>query len=154
MLAIGYLSAVHTVLGKTEKENEQKGKLMSLKDACNNCAQQEDINAALELIKKAKTNSQTSLAPSIKTLNNGDTAYIAAVELINQGNYKTALTSLEKSAYSLGPHPDILTYQGFANRKLGNYVLALDYYQQALAVDDAHRGANEYLGEFTLKLVT
>jgi len=152
VLAMGYLGAVHTILGKNDKANEQKNKLLSLKAACDNCAKQNDINTSLKLIENAQNNEQNNdqanFAPSIKGLSNGDNAYISAVELINQGQYKNALESLEKSAYSFGPHPDILTYQGFANRKLGNHDLALNYYQQALAVDDSHRGANEYLGEF------
>ena len=72
--------------------------------------------------------------------------------MINKGNYQAALVSLEESAYSFGPHPDILTYQGFANRKLGNRDLALNYYQQALSVDSEHRGANEYLGEYFVEI--
>ena len=70
---------------------------------------------------------------------------------INQGNYNQALIELKQSATEFGPHPDILTYQGFANRKLGNYETALSFYQQALAVDDNHKGANEYLGEYYIE---
>jgi tetratricopeptide (TPR) repeat protein len=47
-----------------------------------------------------------------------------------------------------GPHPDVLTYQGFANRKLSNYDVAISYYSAALKLDPEHRGANEYLGEY------
>ena len=36
-------------------------------------------------------------------------------------------------ATAFGAHPDILTYLGFANRKLGRFDVAEDYYRQALA---------------------
>ena len=42
----------------------------------------------------------------------------------------------------------MLTYQGFANRKLGNYDVAISYYSAALKLAPDHRGANEYLGEY------
>jgi tetratricopeptide (TPR) repeat protein len=32
-----------------------------------------------------------------------------------------------------------------------NFDIALDYYQQALAIEPDHRGANEYLGELYLQ---
>lgn len=152
ILAIGYLGAVYTLINKPEKASEQKSKLDALKAACDSCAKLKDINGALDLLNSVQENSKVSLLPEINTLNTGDEAYVVAVEHINQGNYEIALESLNKSAYSFGPHPDILTYQGFVNRKLGHYDLALNYYEQALSVDDGHRGANEYLGEYYVEV--
>lgn len=152
ILAVGYLGAAYLQTDKTEKAQEQKIKLEALKASCDNCSKLDDINKALLLINNATSNIQSSLPINIKPSNKGDHAYLAAVESINQGNYETALKSLKQSANSFGPHPDILTYQGFANRKLGNYDLALNYYQQALTVDQDHRGANEYLGEYYVEL--
>ena len=61
---------------------------------------------------------------------------------------ETASRYLRAAGVALGPHPDVLTYQGFANRKLSNYDVAISYYSAALKLDPEHRGANEYLGEY------
>jgi Flp pilus assembly protein TadD len=81
----------------------------------------------------------------------GDVAYSSAVSLINQHRYDDALTELKRAQAVFGPHPDILTYQGYAWRKKGDYAQAETYYRQALAIAPNHRGATEYYGE--LKVV-
>ena len=40
---------------------------------------------------------------------------------------------------------------GYAHRKLGGMEAALRYYQEALAIEPRHLGANEYLGELYLE---
>jgi tetratricopeptide (TPR) repeat protein len=82
----------------------------------------------------------------------GVTQYMAAVRLINEGRYEAAISDLDKAAAIVGPHPDILNYLGYSNRKLGRMDMARDYYAQALALDPDHRGANEYLGELYLEI--
>ncbi|WP_372782940.1 tetratricopeptide repeat protein [Phenylobacterium sp.] len=77
----------------------------------------------------------------------GDAAYVQAVSLINERRYDEALASLDKAAETFGPHPDILTYQGYTWRKKGDYARAETYYRQALAIDPKHIGATEYYGE-------
>ena len=77
----------------------------------------------------------------------GNTAYVQAVSLINERRYDEALASLSKAAAQFGPHPDILTYEGYAWRKKGDLTRAEGYYQQALAVAPNHIGATEYYGE-------
>jgi len=77
----------------------------------------------------------------------GDAAYVQAVSLINERRYDEALSSLGKAAESFGPHPDILTYEGYAWRKKGDYARAETYYREALAIDPKHIGATEYYGE-------
>jgi Flp pilus assembly protein TadD len=77
----------------------------------------------------------------------GDAAYVQAVSLINERRYDEALASLAKAAETFGPHPDILTYEGYAWRKKGDYARAETYYRQALAIDPKHIGATEYYGE-------
>jgi Flp pilus assembly protein TadD len=77
----------------------------------------------------------------------GDAAYEQAVSLINERRYDEALASLAKAAETFGPHPDILTYQGYTWRKKGDYARAESYYRQALAIDPKHIGATEYYGE-------
>jgi len=77
----------------------------------------------------------------------GDAAYVEAVSLINERRYDEALAELSKAADTFGPHPDILTYQGYTWRKKGDYAKAEGYYKQALAIDPKHIGATEYYGE-------
>jgi Flp pilus assembly protein TadD len=77
----------------------------------------------------------------------GDAAYIQAVSLINERRYDEALTSLAQAQTAFGPHPDILTYEGYAWRKKGDYARAESYYRQALAIAPNHVGATEYYGE-------
>ena len=52
-----------------------------------------------------------------------------------------------QAAATFGPQADILTYEGYAWRKKGDYAKAEGYYQQALAVAPNHIGATEYYGE-------
>lgn len=81
----------------------------------------------------------------------GDSAYLAAVSLINEKRYSEALVSLEKARVAFGPHPDVLTYQGYTWRKLGQFDKAEQYYRQALAIAPDHRGATEYFGELKVE---
>ena len=53
---------------------------------------------------------------------------------------------------TIGPVPDVLNYLGYAHRRLGRFEESLSYYEQALALDPMHRGANEYLGELFVEL--
>lgn len=82
----------------------------------------------------------------------GDGAYVQAVSLINERRYDEALKSLAAARTAFGPHPDILTYEGYAWRKKGDFAKAEQYYKQALAVDPDHIGTIEYYGE--LKVAT
>lgn len=82
----------------------------------------------------------------------GAARYRAAVALINQGKYAEAIEDLYLAQAILGPHPDILNYLGYSNRKLGRMAEAQDYYGQALKLDPNHLGANEYLGELYLEI--
>lgn len=45
---------------------------------------------------------------------------------------------------------DILNLLGFANRRLGHYVVSRDFYVRALAANAFHLGAHEYKGELEL----
>ena len=81
----------------------------------------------------------------------GDQAYLEAVGLINEQRYDAALASLDRARAAFGPHPDVLTYQGYAWRKKGQFEKAEQYYRQALAIAPDHRGATEYFGELKLE---
>ena len=81
----------------------------------------------------------------------GDRAYMQAVSLINEKRYDEALKSLDAARAAFGPHPDILTYQGYTWRKKGQFDRAEQYYRQALAIAPDHRGATEYYGELKVE---
>ena len=77
----------------------------------------------------------------------GDAAYVRAVSLINERRYAEALAALDRAESAFGPHPDVLTYQGYVWRKLGRLDQAEAHYRAALAIAPTHRGATEYYGE-------
>jgi Tfp pilus assembly protein PilF len=81
----------------------------------------------------------------------GDSAYMQAVSLINEKRYDDALASLDAARKAFGPHPDILTYQGYAWRKKGVWDKAEGYYKEALSIAPDHRGATEYYGELKVE---
>lgn len=81
----------------------------------------------------------------------GDRAYGEAVSLINEKRYDDALALLDRARTAFGPHPDVLTYQGYAWRKKGQFDKAEQYYRQALAIAPDHRGATEYFGELKVE---
>jgi Flp pilus assembly protein TadD len=81
----------------------------------------------------------------------GDTAYLQAVSLINEHRYQEAIEALQRARATFGAHPDVLTYLGFSNRKLGRYAVAESYYRQALAAAPNHKGATEYYGELLVE---
>lgn len=81
----------------------------------------------------------------------GDRAYVQAVGLINEKRYDEALASLDAARLAFGPHPDVLTYQGYTWRKKGDHARAEAYYQEALAIAPDHRGATEYYGELKVE---
>ena len=81
----------------------------------------------------------------------GDQAYVQAVSLINEKRYAAALASLEAARLAFGPHPDVLTYQGYTHRKMGQFDVAEGYYKDALALAPNHVGATEYYGELKVE---
>jgi len=81
----------------------------------------------------------------------GDHAYVEAVSLINERRYDDALKSLDAARAAFGPHPDVLTYQGYTHRKMGQFDVAESYYKQALAIAPNHVGATEYYGELKVE---
>lgn len=147
--AHGYLAVIYQKTNKPKKADEHQQQLIALKNSCGDCKDSVQIEQALQLIDGAKLQSLLDFDASPER---GDQLYIEAVSHINRGDYHSALSSLDASATVFGPHPDVLTYQGFANRKLGNKDQALEFYQAALNIDAEHRGANEYLGEYYVEI--
>jgi len=149
-LARGHLGAVYRATNKPEKAQEQRDALLEMQSKCGDCEDTQKITKALLILDNIdKPNASINFRINES---HGDAAYLNAVAYINRGDYHSALASLSESAKVFGPHPDVLTYQGFANRKLGNKDLALQYYMAALNIQPEHRGANEYLGEYFVEI--
>ncbi len=156
--------AAHKALGvayaKTGKRDKAQleldvlnAKATQCASACPDSANLQDaigaISAAIAGAPQALIDPAASLVFASAT--EGDHAYLEAVGLINQHRYEDAILSLNRAQLSFGAHPDILTYLGFANRKLRRYDLAETYYRQALAIAPHHRGATEYYGELMVE---
>lgn len=147
--ADGGLGMAYAKSGQTEKAQSILTNLKAEAEACGNCANSNRLNSAVNQVEKAlngEAPDQTSFlspyGPDVL-----ETQYFASVALINQGKYAEAFDDLYLTAAAAGPHPDITTYMGYTQRKLGNYETAQHYYAMALDVDPNHKGANEYLGE-------
>ena len=118
------------------------------------CANAARLSAAVEAVSAALAGQQAAqapLPPGDKVSAAGDLLYGEAVALINLRRYDAALASLYGAAEAFGPHPDVLTYLGYTQRKLGRPKRAEDYYRQALSIAPEHRGALEYYGELKVE---
>ena len=77
--------------------------------------------------------------------------YERAVKLIEAADYGAAVRILEKANRKESGNADVLNMLGYAHRKLGRMETAQGFYQEALAIEPRHLGANEYLGELYLE---
>jgi Flp pilus assembly protein TadD len=155
------LAIADAKLGDKAKAQAELDELQKRAAACGDtCPQAADLKTDIAAVQAALTPADgAAAAPAPKpqasllfdTPQGGDRAYVQAVALINAGRYEDALASLHKSEQVFGPHPDILTYLGYANRKLKRYDQAEAYYTEALAVDPKHVGATEYYGELKVE---
>ena len=151
-LAVTYLK-----LGNRDKAQAELAKLQKLDTDCKGtCKDAQTIKDAVTAVQTAlAAPPQASLMTTPPLLfasaNAGDHAYLEAVGLINEHRYAQAIESLERARASFGAHPDILTYLGFANRKLHHYDVAEHYYREALAAEPRHKGATEYYGELLVE---
>ena len=142
------LGVAYAKTDKADKAQEVIEGLNAAQATCNGCANSARIDKAITDIQTAVAGGTTKVSSlSPYSSDSADTQYFAAVSLINRGEYKTAFNDLALTQAAVGPHPDITTYMGYSQRKLGNYDLAKTYYAMALDVDPNHKGANEYLGE-------
>lgn len=151
------LGIVHAKLGLAAKADEQLAALKLRQGACDaakcsDAAKLADavtkVEAAIAGGKQASVDLPDVQLAAAKT---ADETYVTAVSLINEKRYDEAIVYLNDARWAAGPHPDILTYLGFANRKLQRYEIAEDYYQSALRISPKHRGALEYYGELKLE---
>ena len=125
-------------------------------ECAGSCGENAELTQAIGVIEQAMAGGeQAALAgPDAAILADNDASdafYYTAVSLINAGDYEAALDQLENAGLAFGPHPDILTYQGFANRRLARYERAEAYYNRALAIAPDHIGALEYYGELKVE---
>lgn len=79
-----------------------------------------------------------------------DNLYGAAQALAYAGRYDEVLSVLDLVENAQTPR--MLTYRGFATRKLGDVEAALPYYRAALALDPGYTLAREYMGEAFLQI--
>lgn len=157
ILAHHQLGIAHARLGDRAKSEAQLATLKAKSDACaTTCPQSADLKTAIDAITTAlvaapQARIDITTPMMFASAAGGDHAYGAAVSLINEGRYQAAIDDLHRAQTSFGPHPDILTYLGFANRKMGRFDMAETYYRQALTVAPHHRGATEYYGELMVE---
>ncbi len=153
VLARQELGVTYAKLGDKPKAEAELANLKALSDKCGaGCPQADQLKSAMATLSAALgqgPQARIDTRPSLlfASAEGGDRAYLEAVALINEGRYEDAIQSLHRSRATFGAHPDILTYLGFANRKLGRFQAAEDYYRQALAAAPEHKGATEYFGE-------
>jgi tetratricopeptide (TPR) repeat protein len=76
-----------------------------------------------------------------------DEIYYSGYWLARTGQYADAIVMLNKATV---PDERILTYIGFATRKLGDHEAAMGYYTRALAMNPNYTVARAYLGEALL----
>jgi tetratricopeptide (TPR) repeat protein len=150
------LGIAYAKLGQKDKAQAELSALKQLQAKCGGtCSDADKLNTAITSVTTALGQPQAMITGPGELLfastQSGDTAYLEAVRLINEHRYQDALVSLEKARAVFGAHPDILTYIGFANRKLGRFDVARNYYLQALAVAPQHKGATEYYGELLVE---
>jgi tetratricopeptide (TPR) repeat protein len=158
ILAHQELAVTLAKLGETDKARAILDNLKQRAATCaDTCAQAADLHAAIPAIETALGGAQPTSMFTVPdefmfaSAAKGDRAYLDAVALINEKRYEEAIVALNASARAFGPHPDILTYLGFANRKLHRYDIAENYYRQALAAAPNHLGATEYYGELMVE---
>lgn len=143
--------------GDTKRAATQLAAVQTLHTNCAAaCADAAKLASAIAAIEAAMVEGAKSVArvrPDVKLADAAsvDGYYVAAVGLINEHRYDDAIAVLDSALWAAGPHPDILTYLGFANRKLKRFEAAEDHYRAALAVAPDHRGALEYYGELKIE---
>jgi tetratricopeptide (TPR) repeat protein len=151
------LGITYAKTGEKAKAQSELDRLNQMQQKCNStCAKAADIGKAIQALTAAMASApqarlETQPGLLFASASGGDRAYLDAVSLINDHRYEEAIASLEKAKAAFGPHPDILTYLGFANRKLGRYDVAERYYRAALAAAPGHRAATEYYGELMVE---
>ena len=71
-------------------------------------------------------------------------------DLALEGKYEAAIGKLQRVVEDDSQNADAWNMLGFSYRNTGEFDLAWDAYERALAIDPAHKGAHEYVGEWYL----
>lgn len=79
---------------------------------------------------------------------NDDELYDAGRELAYADRFEDAIGVLKVAQNQQDPR--VLNYLGFANRKMGNVKIGMDYYRQALAINPDYVLARSYMGQAML----
>jgi len=156
------LGLIYLHSGDRERAVEQQAALQNAIEECDaGCGDQrraqlqaayDQLTAALNAPAQTPAADPATTGWNFPSVEEGRRAYAEAVGLINQERYAEALDALTRAQAAVGPHPDVLNYMGFANRRLGRFDEALGYYREALAIAPDHLGVNEYLGELYLQM--
>ena len=151
------LGVTYAKLGVQDKAQAELASLNAMAASCGEtCPNAASIKSAVAAVTAAMAQgpqARLSTQPGLLFANaeSGDRTYFDAVGLINERRYEDAIIKLQAARATFGRHPDVLTYLGFANRKLGRYDVAETYYRQALKVAPNHKGATEYFGELMVE---
>jgi tetratricopeptide (TPR) repeat protein len=78
--------------------------------------------------------------------------YSMALRLIHREKYAEAIPYLDRALAAHQHSADILNYEGYTHRMVGDLQTSYGYYQQALTIDPDHKGVHEYLGELYLMM--
>jgi tetratricopeptide (TPR) repeat protein len=76
-----------------------------------------------------------------------DPDFVAGKRAIGVGDWKGAIKALRNAALRDARNADIQNFLGYAYRRLRQFDLAMQHYQQALTLNPRHRSAHEHLGE-------
>jgi tetratricopeptide (TPR) repeat protein len=151
------LGVTFAKLGDSAKAQAELDALSARQKSCGDtCPQAADIRAAVTAVSAAmgsgpQARIETTPGIFFTSAATGDHAYQEGVRLINERRYQDAIQTFLIAQFTFGPHPDVLTWLGFANRKLGRTELAETYYRKALAAAPDHKGATEYYGELMVE---
>jgi Flp pilus assembly protein TadD len=72
--------------------------------------------------------------------------------LIEYEMYEEAIRYLKQAETAEPKNADVKNLIAYSYRKLGQYRLAYQYYQQALTLNPKHKAAHEYLGELYVNI--
>lgn len=81
-----------------------------------------------------------------------DPDWAQAKSAVQARQYEQAVPLLQKVVAKDASNADAFNYLGYTHARADKPQEALAYYNQALAINPKHRGANAYLGELHLKL--
>ncbi len=147
------LGMVHLKNGESASAQAQLDELEEILATCSApCTNEYEIQASIDALASAIEGAGAEQSFLILPEPPRDRLYRRAARLVNAEDYEDAIEVLEGLVAEDARDADAITYLGYSHRKLGAYDVAKGYYFAALAIDDNHAGANEYLGELYAEL--